>query len=168
MDISSKNLTKEPVAAVVKEEVTKDSIDKFVFEVPWRFLDVTAIEESKNEQKYIILFIFKEGCEDCSDMFLHTFRNHDVMYLINKDYIPCVLSYESNPALAESLIENQNIYPMTLIVPHTDEFRIELRGYISPKEMVSFLNDFSDKGQELFVNPVIAPPPAFGNKVILN
>ena len=60
----------------------------------------------KKENKYILLFFYREGCEFCEKMKTQTFKDLEVVNLINHNFLPVMINGKSK----KPILYNDSIY----------------------------------------------------------
>ncbi|MAM04581.1 MAG: hypothetical protein CMD06_01300 [Flavobacteriales bacterium] len=60
----------------------------------------------KEENKYILLFFYREGCEFCEKMKTQTFKDLEVLNLINHNFLPVMINGKGK----KPILYNDSIY----------------------------------------------------------
>ena len=98
-----------------------------------------GLKLAKSSKKLILLDIYADWCHWCNVMENTTYRNKEVIKLINKYYIPIRVNSELYPEI--NLKYNQGGLPSTVILDWNGNI-IWGAIYVSPEEMIKILDKF--------------------------
>ncbi len=132
---------------------------KQLFKVDWHPLNDDALEMAASYERLIFIFVFKEDCKDCTELYSEVFENDEVARLLNTYYVPCVFNGDNDPKLAKFFMDGGS-YPVVVIGDVNESYFVSIQGTMSAEEMIKILKEAARQhdGTDM--------PPAYGNKVM--
>ena len=113
---------------------------------------------AKKEQKHVMLFLHKNYCGYCENMFLHlddedisnAIEESFILVDINRDEEDESVSYQgytgTNPEFLKEL--GINFYPTMIFISGENKMIFEVSGYRKPHKIMTILNYISSKSYE--------------------
>ena len=99
----------------------------------WQQWSPEIFKQAQREERLVLLYLTAEWCRVCKKMDSTTYRDHQVMMTIQKNYIPVRADRDIHTALAKQY-ENHGP-PTTVIFNHRGEEIIKRQGYLKPQWM---------------------------------
>jgi len=124
----------------------KSLIDKQIIHSSkfFRFLDISfeeAIKQAQKEKKLIMMFIHEDGGPWCEKMRVGTFKNKEIISILNENYISIQFDkYEDEIDIPMKLIPGF-IPTIYIIDPKTSKVMIEITGYTEAMSLYDKLEE---------------------------
>lgn len=111
----------------------------FASEIKWLSFE-EGLKKAKKENKLILMDIYAKWCHWCNVMENTTYRDKEVIELINKYYIPVKVDAEKRPDINKKY--NQGGLPYTLILDKNGNI-VFGAIYVAPEDMKKLLLYFA-------------------------
>ncbi len=105
-----------------------------------------GFKKAKKEKKLILMDIYAQWCHWCNVMENTTYRDKNVIDIIEKYYVPVRVDAEKEVEINKKY--NQGGLPTTVILSPDRKILFGVGRYISPESMVKLLNYFASMSEE--------------------
>lgn len=124
-------------------------------EIKWQPWSDKIFEQAKREDRFVLLDLEAVWCHWCHVMDDKTYRDAEVVKLINSRYIPVKVDQDANPDLSNRYEDYG--WPATVVFAPNGSELVKRRGYLPPEVMSSMLDSIiKDPSPGPSVRPVEA------------
>jgi uncharacterized protein YyaL (SSP411 family) len=113
-------------------------------EINWQSYSSAAFAKAQKQHRMVLLFGKASWCPWCRRMKSETFTDSTVVSLINQYYVPVMIDIDSDPSIADRY--NISVVPANVIMSGNYKVIDSKTGYISAREMASFLRNNAKSG----------------------
>ncbi|HET6756644.1 MAG TPA: DUF255 domain-containing protein [Burkholderiales bacterium] len=107
-------------------------------EIEWQPWSDKIFEQAKREDRFVLLDLEAVWCHWCHVMDDKTYRDAEVVKLINSRYIPVKVDQDANPDLSNRYEDYG--WPATVVFAPNGSELVKRRGYLPPEVMASMLD----------------------------
>ena len=105
--------------------------------INWQPWSDAAFDQAKRENKFILLDLEAIWCHWCHVMDETTYKNPEVISLIQTKYIPVRVDQDSRPDLSNRYEDYG--WPATVVFLGNGKELVKRQGYIEPRQMIAML-----------------------------
>lgn len=109
--------------------ITSTDPEKKLNYIQWKELNSSVLFKAKAKNLPVAIFLYEDTCAVCLKMEQETFKNKNVINILNNKFIPSKLNVNDDPETSMVLLENEPVVPAIAFLSPNGNLMATLKGF---------------------------------------